>query len=88
MSMNIYQIKDNCKIKWISNNKHIIISIRPSFWNIYDNMFMIYREKRDYSKFNSIDFYKIDWVSERYEFTLEEAIEFAKKLPDEIIEVY
>lgn len=78
----------NDPIKWVSNNKHIIISIRSSFWNTYDDIFMVYREKRDYTKFNSINFYKIDWIPERYEFTLEDAIEFAKKLPDEIIEVY
>lgn len=88
MNMKTMTFNLNDPIKWVSNNKHIIISIRSSFWNIYDNMFMVYREKRDYTKFNSFDFYKIDWVPERYEFTLEEAIEFAKKLPDEIIEVY
>ena len=78
----------NDPIKWVSDNKHIIIAERPSFWNDNQNLFIVYKEKRDYSKFKSIDFYKLDWVMERFENTLDEAIEFAKKLPDEIIEIF
>lgn len=78
----------NDPIKWVSNNNHIIIAEKTSFWANNKNIFIIYRERRDFSKFKSIDFYKLDWPMVRFEDTLEEAIEFAKKLPDEIIEVY
>lgn len=78
----------NDPIKWVSNNNHIIIAERPSFWSDNKNIFIIYRERRDFSKFKSIDFYKLDWPMERFEYTLEEAIEFAKKLPNEIIKIY
>lgn len=78
----------NDPIKWVSNNNHIIIAEMPSFWSNDKNIFIIYRERRDFSKFKSINFYKLDWPMERFEDTLEEAIEFAKKLPDEMIKIY
>lgn len=78
----------NNPIKWVSTNNHIIIAEKPSFWANNKNIFIIYRERRDFSKFKSINFYKLDWIMARFEDTLEEAIEFAKKLPDEIIKIY
>ena len=88
MNMKTMTFNLNPPIKWVSKNNHIIIAERPSFWSNDKNIFIIYRERRDFSKFKSINFYKLDWPMERFEDTLEEAIEFAKKLPDEMIKIY
>ena len=78
----------NNKIKWISKNKHIIISSRNSFYpNDNNEIFVVYREKRDYSKFNSYYYYGIEWLMQRWEDTLEKAIEFALSIPDEVLTI-
>lgn len=79
-------INEDNKIRWISKNKHLIIAIRDSFYtNDKNKIFVVYREKRNYSKFNSYFFYEIAWSMQRWEETLEKAIQYASTIPDEAL---
>lgn len=78
-------IMKNNGIEWVSPRKHIIISKRKSFFNEDKNIFIIYKEKRNYSKFHSHFFYDVEWSMQRWEYTLEQAIQFASTISDEIL---
>ena len=73
------------KIVWESKNKHIIIMKRKSFFKNDDMIYVVYREKRDYKRFNSYRFYDLKWIMERWERSLDEAVNYARSLPDEFI---
>lgn len=73
------------KIIWESKNKHIIIIKRKSFFENDNMIYIVYREKRNYKRFNSYRFYDLKWVMERWERSLPEAIAYAHSLPDEFI---
>lgn len=74
------------KIIWESKNGHIIIIKRKSFLNNDNIIYCVYREKRDYKRFNSYRFYDVKWVLERFEYTLSEAVNYTHTLEDNIIE--
>lgn len=78
-------MKEKEKIVWESKNKHIIIIKRKSFYENDDMIYVVYREKRDYKIFNSYRFYDLKWIMERWERSLEEAVNYAHSLPDEFI---
>lgn len=75
------------KIVWESKNGHIIIIKRDSFFNNDDIIYCVYREKRDYKRFNSHRFYDIKWEFLRWEDTITEAINYARNIEDTIKEV-
>ena len=73
------------KIVWESKNGHIIIMKRESFFEDDDTIYAVYRERRVFSRFDSYRFYDVKWNMERWERSLEEAINYAHSLPDEFI---
>lgn len=73
------------KIVWESKNGHIIIMKRKSFFENDDVIYAVYRERRVCSRFDSYRFYDVKWTMERWERSLEEAINYAHSLPDEFI---
>lgn len=75
------------KVIWESKKKHIIIIKRKSLYNKKEDLYIVYREKRDYRRFDSdtFSFYDLKWMAERYEYSLEDAINYANSLPDEFI---
>ena len=78
-------MKKKEKIVWESKNKHIIIIKRKSFYENDDMIYVVYREKRDHKIFNSYRFYDLKWIMERWERSLDEAVNYARSLPDEFI---
>ena len=73
------------KIVWESKNGHIIIIKRKSFFNDNDVIYCIYKEKRNYSRFNSYKFYDVKWILQRWEYNLKDAINYTQNIEDNII---
>lgn len=69
------------KIIWQSENKHVIIAERQSFYDDGNMIYVVYQERR-YCKFDSDLFYELRWTMERWENKLEDAIKYAESLND------
>lgn len=75
------------KIVWESKHGHIIIIERKSFYNNNEIIYCIYKEKRDYERFNSYRYYDVIWDFVRWEYTLAEAVDYIKNnVKDSILE--
>ena len=68
--MTFFNMKE--KVVWKSKNEHIIIIMkRKSFYENDDMIYVVYREKRNYKRFNSYRFYDLKWVIEGIKYNME-----------------
>lgn len=73
-------------VLWNSPNRHLIVAQGKSFYGDDSLIYVVYVEHRNYRKFYSHVFYDTHWSMERWEYSLEDAIKYAKGLRDQFIE--